>query len=60
MITALDIDKLERFIQDKRSIALEFKWAADQAGDTGDWMFQLGKEVAFKQILKELEQMGGK
>ena len=60
MNTAVEADRLERFILDKKSLALDFKMKAHSANDMGDWMFQLGKEVAFKQVLAEIERMGGK
>jgi hypothetical protein len=50
-------EKLERFIQDKKSLALDFKVKANDYQDVGDWMFQLGKEVAFKQVLAEIERL---
>ena len=59
MNTAVEADRLERFILDKKSLALDFKMKAHSANDMGDWMFQLGKEVAFKQVLAEIERIGG-
>lgn len=55
MKTAIGSEKLERFILEKKSLALDFKVKANSSNDMGDWMFQLGKEVAFKQVLAEME-----
>jgi hypothetical protein len=53
----MDAKQLLVFIENKMNIAQDFKVAASRADDQGDWMFQLGKEVAMKQIIKEIERL---
>lgn len=53
----MDAKQLVIFIETKMNIAQDFKIAASRADDQGDWMFQLGKEVAMRQILKEIERL---
>jgi len=53
----MDVKQLLLFIESKMSTAQDFKVAASRADDQGDWMFQLGKEVAMRQILKEIERL---
>jgi hypothetical protein len=53
----MDVRQLLLFIESKMNTAQDFKVAASLADDQGDWMFQLGKEVAMRQILKEIERL---
>jgi len=53
----MDAKQLVMFIETKMNTAQDFKIAASRADDQGDWMFQLGKEVAMRQILKEIERL---
>jgi hypothetical protein len=53
----MDVRQLLLFIESKMNTAQDFKVAASLADDQHDWMFQLGKEVAMRQILKEIERL---
>jgi hypothetical protein len=60
MTLIVNVSKLKIFIDEKKSLSLDYKMAASVAGDMGDWMFQLGKEVAYKQVLNEIERLYSK